>query len=77
MTLVARSSMRNRDVRRESRIRHTIGRVARVAGPWWRVVLRVRHVRMVVLYGLHWVIEQLAGMLLLEMRLMVMVAVDV
>ena len=77
MTLVACSSMRHRDVRRESRIRHAVGRVAGEASSRWWVVLRMRHVRLVVLDGVHWVIEQLAGMLLLEMRLMVMVAFDV
>ena len=79
VTFVARSGVCHRDVRRESRIRHAVGRVAREAGSRWRVVLRMRHVRLVVLDGVHWVIEQLALMLRLRlgMRLMVMMAVDV
>jgi hypothetical protein len=79
VAFVASSSVRHRDVRRESRIRHAVGRVAREAGSRWRVVLRMRHVRLVVLDGVHWVIEQLALMLwlLLGMGLMVMMAVDV
>lgn len=77
MAFVARSSMCHRDVRRESRIRHAVGRVSRVPSPWWWVVLRMRHVLLVVLHGLHWVIEKLAGMLRLGVRLLMMVAVAV
>lgn len=78
VALVASSSVRHRDVRRESRIRHAVGRVAREPDSWWRVVLRMRHVaRLVVLDGVHWVIKDLALMLRLGMRLMVMVSVDV
>jgi hypothetical protein len=81
VAFVARSSVCHWDVRREPRIRHAVGRVAREAGSRWRVVLRMRHVRLVVLDGVHWVIEQLALMLRLRlrlgMRLMVMMAVDV
>ena len=79
VAFVARSSVCHWDVRREPKIRHAVGRVAREAGSRWRVVLRMRHVRLVVLDGVHWVIEQLALMLRLRlgMRLMVMMAVDV
>jgi len=40
-------------------------------------VLRMRHVRLVILYGLHWVVENLAAVLWLGMGLMVMMAVDI
>jgi hypothetical protein len=78
MALVARSSVRDRDVRRESRIRHAVGRVAREPDSWWRVVLRMRHVAgLVVLDSMHWVIEELTLMMRLGVRLMVMMSVDV